>query len=77
MGKGFGRSRLSDKEEVGVRSHQIRGGRSPKNVFRPFGPQFGLKMRGVGGVAPLGPTPGSTGTEGSIQVTLSPTTTKQ
>ena len=25
------------------------GGRSPKENFRPFGPQFGLKMRGGGG----------------------------
>ena len=24
------------------------GGRSPKNFFRPFGPQFGLKIRGEG-----------------------------
>ena len=29
---------------------------TPKNVFRPFGPQFGLKIRGV---APPGPFPGS------------------
>ena len=32
-------------------------GRSPKIFFRPFGPQFGLKMRG--GAGPLGPSPGS------------------
>ena len=33
------------------------GGRSPKIFFRPFGLQFGLKMRG--GAGPLGPSPGS------------------
>ena len=26
-----------------------RGGKSPKNFFRPFGPQFGLKVKGRGG----------------------------
>ena len=34
---------------------QIRGGgRSQKNFFRPFGPQFGLKIMGC-----PGPSPGS------------------
>ena len=28
------------------------GGQSPKNFFRPFGPQFGLKIKGAGGRAP-------------------------
>ena len=28
------------------------GGRSPKNIFRPFGPQFALKIRGRGPRAP-------------------------
>ena len=28
------------------------GGPSPKNFFRPFGPQFGLKIKGAGGRAP-------------------------
>ena len=34
---------------------------SPKNFFRPFGPQFGLKIRagGGGGACPPGPSPGS------------------
>ena len=32
------------------------GGRSQKNFFRPFEPQFGLKIRGA---APPGPSPGS------------------
>ena len=32
------------------------GGRSQKNLFRPFGPQFGLKIRGAPG---LSPSPGS------------------
>ena len=27
---------------------EIREGRSPKQLFRPFGPQFGLKIRGLG-----------------------------
>ena len=30
------------------------GGGGPPNFFRPFGPQFSLKIRG-GGVAPRGP----------------------
>ena len=36
---------------------EIREGRvSPKNFFRPFGPQFGLKIRaGGGGRAPQAP----------------------
>ena len=33
-----------------------KGGRSWKKFFRPFGPQFGLK---IGGRAPPGPSPGS------------------
>ena len=48
---------------------QIRGGggggeggkgraQSQKKLFRPFGPQFGLKIRG-GGQAPMGSSPGS------------------
>ena len=49
---------------------QIRGGggvggggekrraQSQKKLFRPFGPQFGLKIRGWG-AGPLGPSPGS------------------
>ena len=27
-----------------------------KNIFWPFGPQFGLKIRGEGGVPPLDPS---------------------
>ena len=34
------------------------GARSTKNFFRPFGPQFGLKVRGAD-PRPLGPSPGS------------------
>ena len=30
------------------------GARSPKNFFRPFGPQYGLKIRGA---CPPGPLP--------------------
>ena len=33
------------------------GGWSQKNLFRPFGPQFGLKIRGAAG--PPGTSPGS------------------
>ena len=33
------------------------GGQSPKKFFQPFGPQFGLKIRGAPG--PPGPSPGS------------------
>ena len=44
-----GASRPPDKEKEG-------GGRSQKNIFRPLGPQFGLKTRGAG--LP-GPSPGS------------------
>ena len=44
---------------VGHPETEIReaGRRSPKNFFRPFGPQFGLKIRGAPG--PPGPSPGS------------------
>ena len=35
----------------------IRGGSPKKIFFRPFGPQFGLKIGGDQG--PLGPSPGS------------------
>ena len=44
---------------------------SPKNIFLPFGPQFGCKIRvvvvmgGGGGGWGAGPTPGSS-TEGSL-----------
>lgn len=50
-----GRSRPSNKK-VGEG-----GGGSKKKVFlRPFGPQFGLKIkRGGGGVGHQGPSPGS------------------
>lgn len=48
-----------------IQNPGIRGGKggvvSKKFVpclFRPFGPQFGLKIRGGGG-APPGPSPGS------------------
>ena len=34
------------------------GGDLQKTFFWPFGPQFGLKLRG-GGAGPLGPFPGS------------------
>ena len=43
-----GVSRPSDKEEE--------GGGLEKFFFRPFGSQFGLKIRGAG---PPGPSPGS------------------
>ena len=33
------------------------GGRSPRKIFWPFGPQFGLKIRGE--LGPPGPSPGS------------------
>ena len=35
------------------------GGGPPKNFFRPFGPQFGLKIGGGGQGGPPGPFPGS------------------
>ena len=34
---------------------EIRGEQFTKNFFRPFGPPFGLKIRGGGGRAPLAP----------------------
>ena len=54
-------SRSWDKGEEGARSSRPldRGGgeegQSPKNIFRPFGPQFGLKIRW--GTGPPGPLP--------------------
>ena len=41
----------------------------PKNFFRPFGPQFGPKLRG--GAAPPGPTPGSATEVGKFCIQLS------
>ena len=53
-----GGSRPSDKGGgAGHPDHEIRRGRRQK-IFPPFGPQFGLKIRG-GGLSPLGPFPGS------------------
>ena len=46
-----------DLEISGGASHpdpQIRGARSPKKNFQPFGPHFGLKL---GGGGPSGPLP--------------------
>ena len=56
-----GGSRPSNKGEGGGHSDpeiRGRGGRSPKNFFRPFGPQFDLKIRGLG-VGLLGLSPRS------------------
>ena len=36
----------------------VGGGGSPKKFLQPFGPQFGLKMKGGGGAPPPGPSPG-------------------
>ena len=38
----------------GIQTLRYVGGQSPKHFFRPFGPQFGLKMRG-GRASPLNP----------------------
>ena len=40
------------------------GGGAQKNFFQPFGPQFGLKIRGWGGEVPLEPSHGSTTDQG-------------
>ena len=56
-----GGSRPSDKRGGGggrgavIQTLRIGGARSQKNFFRPFGPQFGLKISAVGGG---GPSPG-------------------
>ena len=42
---------------VGHPDPEIRGARSPKNGFQPFGPHFGGKIRG--GPSSPGPSPGS------------------
>ena len=44
-------SRPSDKGEPGHPDPEkkVGGGGSQKNFFQPFGPQFGLKIRGWGG----------------------------
>ena len=47
----------SDQYPVADLDFQIRGGPVSKNFFRPFGPQFGLRIRG--GWGPPGPSPGS------------------
>ena len=43
---------------------------SPKNFFWPFGPRFGLKIRGGGRGSP-GPSPGSVTEEISVLFNLS------
>ena len=53
-GEGGGSSRPLDKE----------GALSPIKIFRPFGPQFGLKIRGDPG--PLGRSPGSATDQGFL-----------
>ena len=55
-----GGSRLSDKGGGGHRDREIRGGGAgfKKKFFRPFGPHFGLKIRGEAGSSP-GSTTGS------------------
>ena len=42
--------------EIRGRGGEGRGGRSPKRIFWPFEPQFGLKIRGEPG--PPGHSPG-------------------
>ena len=38
---------------------EIRGAPVSKKIFSPFGPQFGLKIRGGGSPGAPGPSPGS------------------
>ena len=47
-----GRSRPSNKKVGGGEGAQ------KKSFLRPFGPQFGLKIKGGGGGGPQGPSPG-------------------
>ena len=47
----------SDQYPVVDLDFQIRGGPVSKKFFRPFGPQFGLRIKGGGG--PPDPSPGS------------------
>ena len=49
---------LQIREGPGYPDPEIRGARSQKNISRPFGSHFGLKMRGGEGGSP-GPSPGS------------------
>ena len=67
-----GGSKPSDKGGPGHPDPEIRrwGARSLKqNFFRPFGPQFGLKISGVPG--PPGPSPGSvTGLSAGLRCSL-------
>ena len=59
-------SRPSDKSEPGHPDPEKKsgGGGSRKKFFQPFGPQFGLKIRGWGGEVPLEPSHGSTTDQG-------------
>ena len=56
-----GRSRPSDNGGFGHPDPEIRegGGRSQINFFQPFGPQFGLKNKGVPAPPPPAPFPRS------------------
>ena len=56
-----GKSRPSDKGGGGGHpDSKIRGERSKKKIFRPSGPQFGLKNKGGENPGPPGLSPGST-----------------
>ena len=41
------KKQINGKKELALAL--VGGERSPENVFRPFGPQFGLKISGGGG----------------------------
>ena len=51
---------------------QIRGPGLQKTFFWPFGPQFGLKIKGGGMPVPLGPSPGSATVSGRHSLSLHP-----
>ena len=64
----IGGSRPSDKGKPGHPDPEKKsggGGGSQKQFYQPFGPQFGLKIRGWGGgEVPLEPSHGSTTDQG-------------
>ena len=71
-----GRSRPSDKSGGGggvIQTQRWGGGWSPKNIFWPFGPHFGLRIRGGGRRGGTGLSPGSVTANGPMFIQIAMT----